>query len=72
MVACSANKENSQSEIRRFKTEIVDSLVIDRLSIVELLDYQNSIGDLLFVDYQAGDYFVTNKKGETTSSLRLI
>ncbi|WP_323755689.1 hypothetical protein [Roseivirga sp.] len=68
MVACSGNKENSESKIGSFKTEIVDSLVIDRLSMVELLDYQNSTGDLLFVDYQAGDYFVTNKKGETTSS----
>ena len=68
MVACSGNKENSESKIRSFKTEIVDSLVIDRLSMVELLDYQNTTGDLLFADVQSGDYLVMDKNGEVHSS----
>tara|TARA_A100000171_G_scaffold39794_1_gene39692 strand:+ start:478 stop:1581 length:1104 start_codon:yes stop_codon:yes gene_type:complete len=67
-VACNGNKENSQSKIGSFKTEIVDSLVIDRLSMVELLDYQSSTGDLLFADVQSGDYLVMDKDGEVLSS----
>lgn len=68
MVACNGNKENSESKIRSFKTEIVDSLVIDRLSVLELLDYQSSTGDLLFADTQSGDYLVMDKDGEVFSS----
>lgn len=68
MMACSGNEENSQSKIRSFKTEIVDSLVIDRLSVLELLDYQSSTGDLLFADTQSGDYLVMDKDGEVLSS----
>tara|TARA_A100000171_G_scaffold30313_1_gene28551 strand:- start:208 stop:1314 length:1107 start_codon:yes stop_codon:yes gene_type:complete len=68
MMACSGNEENSESKIGSFKAEIVDSLVIDRLSVLELLDYQSSTGDLLFADVQSGDYLVMDKDGEVLSS----
>ncbi|WP_157608480.1 hypothetical protein [Roseivirga seohaensis] len=68
MMACSGNEEKSESKIGSFKAEIVDSLVIDRLSVLELLDYQSSTGDLLFADTQSGDYLVMDKDGEVLSS----
>ncbi|KYG83776.1 hypothetical protein AWN68_02930 [Roseivirga echinicomitans] len=68
MVACNGNKENSESKIGNFKTEIVDSLVINRLSMVELLDYQSTTGELLFADVQSGDYLVMDKDGKVLSS----
>ena len=42
MVACNGNEENSESKIASFKAEIVDSLVIDRLSVLELFDYEEA------------------------------
>ncbi|WP_157716048.1 hypothetical protein [Roseivirga echinicomitans] len=46
----------------------MDSLVINRLSMVELLDYQSTTGELLFADVQSGDYLVMDKDGKVLSS----
>tara|TARA_R110000796_G_scaffold96719_4_gene203277 strand:+ start:51493 stop:52596 length:1104 start_codon:yes stop_codon:yes gene_type:complete len=68
MVACNGNEENSESKIASFKAEIVDSLVIDRLSVLELFDYQSSTGELLFFDTQTGEHLIINEEAEVLSS----
>jgi hypothetical protein len=65
---CNGSKEKEAStEIRSFKAEIVDSLVINRLSPIKLIAYQSGSGDLLFMDFNEG-YILTDKKGEVLSS----
>ncbi|MFT7055451.1 MAG: hypothetical protein ACJAR3_001079 [Roseivirga sp.] len=67
--SCNQNEEEKvQAEIRSYSAEIVDSLVINRLSVVELLDYQSSAGEFLIFDTQTGEHLIMNEKAEILSS----
>ncbi len=68
IVACDNIKEASDTEIKSYVAQVVDSLVIDRLSVVELLDYQSSTGEFLIFDTQTGEHLIMNEEAEILSS----
>ena len=69
MFSCSGTSENS-SEVstQNYITVIKDSLVIDRLSTLKMLDYHDESGKLLMLDEQLGEIFILDENGEKISS----
>tara|TARA_R110001592_G_scaffold12248_3_gene58827 strand:- start:2070 stop:3254 length:1185 start_codon:yes stop_codon:yes gene_type:complete len=62
--SCGASSENSTTEIKSYTTQVVDSVMFDRLSRLKLLDYDPNTKELLISDEQTREVFIINEEGE--------
>lgn len=69
--SCSSSSSNEKAGVAtRYVTEVVDSISFNRLSEVELLDYNDKTKELLVSDEQTREVFILNGKGEIASSFQ--
>lgn len=63
-VACSEKPEETQSEAYIPELVIKDSLVIDNLTQLALIDVKEDHSEYLFYDFKTSEFFRVNKSGE--------
>lgn len=68
--SCSSSSKRSESLVTGYTTQVVDSISFNRLSEVELLDYNDKTKELLVSDEQTREVFILNEKGEIVSSFQ--
>lgn len=62
--SCGVSEENSSAGIKSYTTQVVDSVMFDRLSRLKLLDYDSDTKELLVSDEQTREVFIINEEGE--------
>ena len=66
--ACDSKKEVQLNQVERYELEVLDSVSIDRLSEVVLMDYNEQTEELLLHDKQTNEILVVGKEGQLISS----
>jgi hypothetical protein len=66
--SCGTSSVTSETEIKSYITQIVDSVMFDRLSTLRLLDYNDNTKEFLIADQQTREVLVVNENGELVSA----
>ncbi len=65
---CTSNNSSVSKQAKVFSLTLEDSITFDRLSEVELQDYNENTGELLLHDAQTSEILIINTQGELVSS----
>ena len=63
-VACSGNQESTNEGLKSYTTQVVDSVMFNRLSRLRLMDYNENTEELLLEDQQTREVLIVDQKGE--------
>jgi hypothetical protein len=64
LASCSNTNKTSDSEIKSYTTQVVDSVMFSRLSTLRLLDYNVNTKELLIADQQTKEILIVDGNGD--------
>ncbi|KYG84124.1 hypothetical protein AWW67_03155 [Roseivirga seohaensis] len=63
-VSCGTSKEVTDDNVKSYITQVVDSVMVDRLSTLQLLDYNVDTKEFLVGDQQTNEVLIVNENGD--------